>query len=309
MQTDALQTPVAFFIFRRPDTTRRVFQAIAKAQPSRLLLVADGARADREAEAEACRQVIDIVSQVNWPCEVTQNFSQKNLGCRERMISGISWVFSLVEEAIILEDDCLPDPSFFRYCQELLDRYRDDGRIAFISGCNMVEKSTKITDSYFFSQTAGIWGWATWRSKWSLYDRRLSDWPKLKQEDILAELLERPEFVTFWTEIFDTMHDGTGPDTWDYQWVYTLFKHGLLSIVPRVNLVANIGFGEGATHTVQVDSRFMGSSRSMEFPLKHPASFIPMRRLDRLRFEGMLPPSIPRRIANRVHQVTNKLFH
>src|ERR1700735_5608959 len=124
METDGLQTPVAFFVFKRPGTTRRVFDAISRARPAKLLIVADGARTGKEGEVEACRQVRDIVSRINWPCEVIQNFSETNLGCQERMISGIDWVFSQVEDAIILEDDCLPNPSFFHFCQELLERYK-----------------------------------------------------------------------------------------------------------------------------------------------------------------------------------------
>jgi hypothetical protein len=309
MQTEALQTPVAFFVFKRPHTTRRVFEAISKARPTKLLLIADGPRADREGEMEACREVREIVARVDWPCEVTRNFSEKNLGCGERMISGLNWVFTQVEDAIILEDDCLPDLSFFPYCQELLEKYRGDDRIAYISGSNMVEKHTKIADSYFFSQAGGIWGWATWRSEWGRYDRHLSDWPTLKAENKLAEVFDRSQLRKFWTNIFDRMHDGTGPDTWDYQWFYTGLKNSSLTIVPKVNLVSNIGFGEGATHSTDVDPRYTVPSRSMQFPLRHPLSFITMRTLDRPRYQDMLPPSIGRRVLNKARKILRRLTH
>jgi|WetSurMetagenome_2_1015567.scaffolds.fasta_scaffold02779_2 hypothetical protein len=303
MQTEALQTPVALFVFKRPDTTRRVFEAISKVRPARLLLIADGPRQDKEGEAEACRQVRDIVTRVDWPCEVFKNFSESNLGCQERMISGLNWVFSLVEEAIILEDDCLPDLSFFPFCQELLEKYRGDSRIAYISGDNLVHRYTKIADSYFFSRIGGIWGWATWRSEWQRYDRNLRDWPKLREEKILAEVFDQPEAVTLWTNIFNLMHENRGPNTWDYQWVYTNLTNNSLSIVPKVNLVANIGFGEGATHTTKVDPRFTISAHSIELPLKHPSSFIPLRSLDRFRIQDMLPPSIVQRILGKIHRI------
>ena len=303
MQTEALRTPVAFFVFKRPETTRRVFEAISRARPAKLLLIADGARQDRAGELEACRQVRDIVARIDWPCQVLQNFSDKNLGCGERMISGLNWVFSQVEDAIILEDDCLPDLSFFRFCQELLERYRDDDRVAYISGSNMVERHTRIADSYFFSQIGGIWGWATWRSEWRRYDRHLTDWPKLRQERKLGEVFDRPKVVKFWTETFDRMHEGNGPDTWDYQWFYTGLKNNSLIVVPSVNLVANIGFGEGAAHTTESQPLYMIPARSMGFPLRHAPSLIPMRSLDRPRVQDMLPPSIGRRIWKKARRV------
>jgi len=150
MQTEVLQTPVALFVFKRPETTRRVFEAISKARPAKLFLIADGPRPGRDGEEEVCSQVRDIVSCVDWQCEVFKNFSEANLGCQERMISGLNWVFSLVEEAIILEDDCLPDSSFFPFCRELLERYRGDSRISYISGTNLVEKYLKTADSLLF---------------------------------------------------------------------------------------------------------------------------------------------------------------
>ena len=303
MQAEAFQTPVALFVFKRPDTTRRVFDVISRAQPKKLLLVADGPRQGRNAEAEACRQVRDIITGVDWPCEVLTNFAENNLGCRERMISGLDWVFSLVEEAILLEDDCLPDLSFFPFCQELLQRYRCDSRIAYISGCNLVEKHTNIPDSYYFSRIGGIWGWATWRSEWQRYDRELSDWPEIKSQQKLAEVLDEPKAVEFWTKIFDAMHENRGPDTWDYQWLYTALKNNSLTIVPRVNLIANIGFGEGATHTTQADDRFILPVSSLDFPLKHPSDLIPLRSLDLRRIQDMYPPSIFHRISKRLRRV------
>jgi hypothetical protein len=174
MQTEALQTPVALFVFNRTGTTSKVFEAIANVRPSRLLLIADGPRPGKAGETEACMSVREIVSRVDWPCEVSRDFADSNLGCQERMISGLNWVFSLVEEAIIFEDDCLPDPSFFRFCQELLERYRGDSRVASISGTNLVSEYSNTESSYFFSRLGGNWGWATWRSEWERYDRRYS---------------------------------------------------------------------------------------------------------------------------------------
>jgi hypothetical protein len=308
MEAKRIETPVAMFVFKRPDTTRRVFKAIANVRPARLLLIADGSRPGNAREAEACQQVRDIVARVDWPCEVSTNFAESNLGCQERMISGLNWVFSLVEEAIILEDDCLPDASFFPFCQQLLERYRGDGRIAYISGCNLVEKYLNTSYSYFFSQIGGIWGWATWRSEWQRYDRHLSDWPELRSEKMLSEIFDQPKAVAFWTRIFDAMHENRGPDTWDYQWFYTCLINNSLIAVSGVNLVTNIGFGQDATHTTAEDARFMLPAIPMGFPLRHPTSFIPLRSIDRRRVQDMFSAPLFYRILSKSRHVAARLF-
>jgi hypothetical protein len=281
MVSEPLRTPVALFVFRRLDTTRRVFDAISNVRPTKLLLVADGPRLDREGEVEACRLVREMLKGVNWPCEIHQNYSDTNLGCQERMISGLNWVFSQVDEAIILEDDCLADSSFFFFCQELLERYRGDQRVASISGTNLVEKFLKTDASYYFSQIGGNWGWATWRAKWQHFDRHIVDWPTLKAERTLSEIFDEPKMVAYWSHNFDKMHENNGPSAWDYQWLYAHFKNHALAIVPSVNLVANIGFGLDATHTTLTDDRLSPPVGVMKFPLRHPSSFVPLRSIDR----------------------------
>lgn len=307
MHQCAVQVPVALFVFRRPDTTRRVFEAIARSRPTKLLLVADGPRQDREGETEACREVREIVSRVDWPCEVFKEFSDRNLGCQERMISGLDWVFSSVEEAIILEDDCVPDPTFFLFCQELLERYRGDSRIGSISGTNFVEKHVSTDASYFFSQIGGNWGWASWRSEWQRFDRHLRDWPKLKAEGMLSEIFDQPKTVAYWTQIFDRMYQNNGPSAWDYQWLYAHLKNNALAIVPCVNLVANIGFGLDATHTTQVDDRLVPPIKVMEFPLRHPTSFVPLRSVDR-KLQQLYFAPYPLRVLRRLRRIAKTLI-
>jgi hypothetical protein len=307
MQTKTFETPVAFFVFNRPHTTRSVFEAIAKIRPARLLLIADGPRPDKAGEAEACQQVREVVGRVDWPCDVSTDFAASNLGCKERIISGLDWVFSLVQEAIILEDDCLPDLSFFSFCQELLERYRGDNRVASITGTNLVERYLNTEDSYYFSQLGGIWGWATWRSEWQRYDRHLEDWPKLKEDKMLSEIFDHPKAVTYWTEIFDAVHGNRGPNTWDYQWFYTRLKNNALNIIPRVNLVSNIGFGLDATHTVEVDSRLIQPTKTIEFPLRHPSSFIPLRSVDHHQLDLSWAPSL-QRASGKIRRIAKRLI-
>lgn len=293
-------TPVVLLVFNRPRTTRLVFDAIAKARPAQLLVVADGPRRNRVGEADLCRQVRAIVERVDWPCEVQTNFAAENLGCRERVISGLNWVFSLVEEAIILEDDCLPDPTFFPFCQQLLARYRGDSRIAMISGDNFVARHYRGDSSYYFSRMAHIWGWATWRSAWRMYDRQLERWPEIRQANLLREIFDSRRIAAYWTNIFDHMHADTGPNTWDYQWAYTILVNNALSVTPRINLVENIGFGAEGTHTAAVDSNMSIAARPMEFPLRHPIAILPSRMLDRRDQMQSLPDSVPMRAIKRL---------
>ena len=272
-----LETPVALIVFNRPEQTKRVFTAVAAARPARLLLIADGPRPDRKGEQELCDEVRRIVSAVDWPCKVETNFAKENLGCRRRVISGLDWVFSLVEEAIILEDDCLPDPSFFPFCAELLNRYRNRCEVALIAGCNPLEKRYPFKYSYSFSTMPMIWGWATWRRVWQNYDEHLKAWPEIKSDGLLNLIFPNEKIVMYWTEIFDGLYDGTGPNTWDYQLVYTCLIRNWLTIVPRRNLIENIGVGPDATHTRRADPGLTIPARPIGFPLQHPAAVIPWR--------------------------------
>lgn len=297
-----LETPVAFMVFNRPDTTRRVFAAIAAARPSRLLLIADGARANRPGEAERCQLVRQIVTAVDWPCKVDTNFAAENMGCRRRVVSGLNWVFSLVEEAIILEDDCLPDPSFFPFCTEMLERYRDESRVGVIYGYNALENIVPRTYSYLFSRMVGPWGWATWRRAWKEYDENLRSWPQMKADGLLQRILPDQRSIAYWTRILDGMHDGTGTDTWDYQWIYTTWAKDWLCIVPTLNLIRNIGFGPEATHTHGTDPGpyLSRPAHTMSFPLRHPPAITEWRSHIVEMQRRIYAPSILRRVQRRL---------
>lgn len=242
----SLSTPVAFLIFNRPELTKTVFEAIRQAQPQKLLVIADGPRFPEE--AEKCQKTREIINQVDWQCEVLTNFSENNLGCKQRISSGLNWVFSEVEEAIILEDDCLPAPSFFEFCQNLLERYRDDERIMHISGNNFQDSQSRNTFSYYLSKYTHVWGWASWRRAWKHYDVTLKTWPEYKKSSIIASICESVYEQKYWTDIFENVFNNA-IDTWDYQWLYTCWFQSGLSVLPNSNLVSNIGFGSDATHT------------------------------------------------------------
>jgi hypothetical protein len=266
-----LTTPVVFLVFNRPDLTERVFKRIAAAKPSTLLLVADGPR--NENDVDACAQVRKIVSRVDWECNVLQNFAETNLGCKQRVASGLDWVFSQVEEAIILEDDCLPSCSFFYFCQILLERYRNDQRVFMISGNNFQFGIDRTKDSYYFSRYAEIWGWATWRRAWHYYDVTMQSWPAFKSAGCMSWVFEHPEERAYWEPYFQGCYDGK-IDTWDYIWFYTCLRQSGLTILPRVNLVSNLGFGPNATHTFDTQSRFANMPAEELREIKHPQNLI-----------------------------------
>jgi hypothetical protein len=274
-----LDTPVALFIFNRVEKTERVLGAIRQARPKRLLVVADGPRPDREGEAERCRQARDLLKSVDWPCKIEINFSEVNLGCGRRMSSGVSWVFDRVPEAILLEDDCLPVPGFFRFCAELLERYRDDMRIGMVTGNCFLPAELPCPNSYYFSRYPHIWGWASWRRAWKLYDFEMASLSADTQGDFL-DCFERREAGKFFYDRCQSIKAGQ-LDTWDFQVVYSFRVNTLLSIHPSRNLVSNIGFGEGATHTFDSTSpRANLPTYEPDYPLRHPETTKPWRRAD-----------------------------
>lgn len=243
-----VESPVAFFIFNRPLTTARVWQAIANARPKTLLIVGDAAREGKAGEAEKVAAARKIVEQVDWPCRVVKNYAGTNMGCKRRISSGLKWVFDEVSEAIILEDDCLPDPSFFSYCDELLDRYRNDERVFSVSGARLNPPRPNARASYYFSKYFACWGWASWRRSHAKYDVQMSDWPEFRDQGQLAKFADLPDEAWFWPKKLNRVYEG-GIDTWDFQWQYAAWRQGAMHVIPAVNLVANIGFSSDGTHT------------------------------------------------------------
>ncbi len=243
-----LDTPVAFIVFNRPEQTRQSFAAIRKARPKTLFIISDGARSERPSEAALVAQSRQIAENCDWPCEVTRFYSDINLGCAKRVSSGITAVFEQVERAIILEDDCVPNQTFFRFCSELLERYQDDTRVMAISGDNFQSGNDDSTDSYYFSKYLHCWGWATWRRAWQHYEGTLAAWPDFRDSEDLAALCHSLREQDYWTRIFNRVHAGE-IDTWDFTWLLACWMNHGLTALPTKNLVSNIGFGDNATHT------------------------------------------------------------
>jgi hypothetical protein len=301
----ALKTPVALMLFNRPDETSRVFNAIAEARPKTLLLVADGPRDHVAGESTRCKEARALLDRIDWPCEVHKNFSETNLGCRRRISSGIDWVFQNVEEAIFLEDDCLPDFTFFRFCEELLEQYRDDDRVMTITGGNYLFGGLRVPHSYYFSRIAHIWGWATWKGRWDqLYDINVSGWPEFRDAGKLQEIFDDPGVARKWHNIFETLHAGK-IDTWDYQLVFAALQHNKHVVVPGVNLIHNIGFTPDATHSVEEASPYAEMpTQPMKFPLSHPNAVRFNKRADRIDQNPFTPStSLPVRLARKLQSL------
>jgi hypothetical protein len=291
-----LETPVALIIFNRPETTARVLAEIARARPRRLLVVADGPRADRAGEADRCAAARAVIDRVDWDCEVLRNYSDVNLGCGRRPATGISWVFEQVEEAIVLEDDCVPHPTFFRYCEELLRAYRDDERVMHVGGSGF-QRGAAGPYSYFFSRHYPSWGWASWRRAWRHFDMSLRLWPGLRPGPWLADVLGDDRLVEHWRTMFDRTHAAGGDVSWwDFQWTFACWSQSGLSILPYVTLVSNIGFGPDATHTRRPSDPIANlPATEMAFPLRHPPYVLRDRDADGIFADQVIVPYLRRR--------------
>jgi hypothetical protein len=282
------QTPVAFIIFNRPEITKMVFQKIREAQPTKLLVIADGPRQDRPDDIEKCALTRDIIKHVDWNCEVLTNFSDTNMGMGRREATGMDWIFSEVEEAIILEDDCLPTSSFFSFCEVLLATYRNDKRIMLISGGNFQNGISRTTYSYYFSKYPLTWGWASWRRAWHYYDYGMKSWPEFKLSGLLKFVCEDLDEQKYWTGIFDLMHrDPLKINTWDYQWVYACFAESGLCVTPDKNMISNIGFGGDSTNFKnEDDSHNLAKLPVFEiWDIKHPPFIVQNKEADLYDFE------------------------
>ena len=303
-----VKAPVVLTVFRRPATVAKVFQQIRKVKPSQLFIIADGPRKDIPGEADLCQQALAVVDKVDWDCQVHRNCSDINLGPRRRLVSGFSWVFEEVEKAIILEEDCLPHWTFFRYCDELLDRYATDTRVSTISGDNFIGSSYDKTDSYYFSAYTCLWGWATWRRAWAYYDPTLASWQELRKTNWLRKRLSNDEAYEYWRIAFDSIYRlGEMFDNWDLQWTFASWLQNGLCVTPNCNLVSNIGFGPDANSGVMETPLGNIPVQAMEFPLRHPTTLAPDIEADiylqRFAYGPPPPIDLKQRVKNAIYDV------
>ena len=263
-----MNIPVVLIVYKRTETTRRVFEVIRKVRPSKFYLVADGPK--NISQKKICDEVIRIVEKgIDWECNYIKIQSDFNLGLARRVQTGLDEVFSMEKNAIILEDDTLPDPSFFKFCEELLNKYKDNESVAHISGCNLHPEVFIGNSSYCFSSIINIWGWATWARAWKHFDLQMPSWEKEHKNQFLQNWCGSRETLKHTRKMFDLHCNNTAPWTWDYQWVYSCWKMNGLSIIPANNLVSNIGIGPDSTHTHSKaqSEPFPPIKRKLQFPL------------------------------------------
>lgn len=242
--------PVLFLIFNRPETTFEVFAAIRQYQPQKLYIGADGPRKNNISDTERCNAVRKITELIDWQCEVHRLFQSENLGCRYAPSTAITWFFEQEEKGIILEDDCLPSPDFFRFCENMLERYANDEQVMHIGGTNFQDGIKRGNGDYYFSDIPHIWGWATWRRAWQYYDVEMTDFPNYLASGKNALRIPFSSYYRWRTLVFfrETWKKSKWFVTWDCQWHYTLAKRNAKAIIPNYNMISNIG-GTG-THKV-----------------------------------------------------------
>lgn len=281
-----MTTPLLLLVFNRPDYTQKLIDALAIVKPSSIFVVADGPRINVDGETERCSEVRKIVTNLPWKCRITTLFREENLGCGQSVGQGITWFFEQVEEGIILEDDCIPHPSFFTFCTELLERYRDNESVVHIGGCNFQNGKKRGSADYYFSIYNHIWGWATWRRAWQHFEFDIN--PAGTEE--MRNFVKPRAAWNYMQHQFEMVMNGT-INTWDFRWTYACWKQRGLSVVPNVNLVKNIGFGEGATHTRGTDIRLSNLQiQAIHSPLNHPKKLELNRQADRFTHRYIFEP-------------------
>ncbi|GAB3931392.1 hypothetical protein [Larkinella terrae] len=271
-----LDIPVLFILFNRPRHARQVLDQIRLAQPQQLYVAIDGPRPDRPADSEQVAQCIALLEEIDWPCEVHRLIQPRNLGCKRGVSTAIDWFFGQVEMGIILEDDCLPDPTFFSFCRENLLYHQHNPGVMHITGVNFQHGQWHGDGSYFYSKICHVWGWAGWSRAWQKYDVNMTTYPEFRQLNLIKSLFTDPKVQQYWNEAFDGVFSGQ-IDTWDYQWCYAIWINYGLCICPNQNLISNIGFDENATHTKKDTELTANRPLQPLTEIVHPRFFIENR--------------------------------
>lgn len=274
------KTAVVLFIYKRSNNLPSICKILRSLKIEHVFIIADGAINQRDQEiVDKTRR--ELENNINWGCDVQKNYSDINLGLKERFRTGINWVFEHTDRAIFIEDDCIPDPSFFAFCDELLEKYQDDERIISIAGNNFQPEKNQSKDSYYYSRYPHVWGWATWKRVWDQYDSDIMDWPKLRDSGWLDKIFPNRFIIRkFWTYIFDRLH-ASKINTWDYQLTYLSLKNSGFNIIPSVNLVSNVGYGAEATNIKQKNKTIAVPAKKITLPLKHPNNVVYNDRADK----------------------------
>lgn len=287
-------TPILLTIFNRPEETQQVFNQIRLIKPKFLFIAADGPRPGRSTDTELCAETRRIVEQIDWDCELKTLFRDSNLGCGFAVCSAISWFFEQVEAGIVLEDDCLPEISFFSFCSELLIKYKNDETVFLISGTNMQNGIKRGEASYYFSNYPITWGWASWRRAWSHFVYDIPDMNAMLKSGVLDQVFQYRGEKSFWSrKLMRVMTEKK--NIWDYQWWLAIWKNKGLTITPNINVIMNLGFRKCGSHAFLTDrTREPQISEPIQFPLIHPSDKTVNVVADRFMYKNAFSHSIPR---------------
>lgn len=287
-----MNCPVVIIFFNRPDLLKKCIDQVRKVAPNKVFLVADGPREGNHSDQEKCQEAKEVARRsVDWPCQIFENFSETNLGCGQRPATGISWAFEHVDRAIILEDDCMADPSFFAYCENLLEYYSETPEVMTISGTNNGIHSGK--ESYYFSNIPLIWGWATWRRAWKHFDYSMTGSEDLPTTE-LAKMFDDNSIADQWKDKIQRHKNRR--DVWDFCWTYASLKRNGMSIIPNKNMVSNIGFGDDATHTGNIR---VAPLQAIKLPLIHPEAVSTSPKIQRKLYLKTYHPTNWKRVIKR----------
>jgi hypothetical protein len=276
---NGFKTGILFIVFNRPDFTKEVFETLKVLKPERLYIASDGPRShvkDDAVKVENTREY--LLSNIDWDCDVKTLFRKENMGCGKNVKLAIDWFFENEDNGIILEDDCVPVPSFFQFCEELLDKYADDDRVGMISGANHLTNYYDLEDSYLFSKSFTSWGWATWRRAWKFMDHDMT-WLESNKMPIIKNISYSRISHSHWKNAIYKVENKLA-DAWDYQWYFSMSGQNQLCIFPQKNLICNIGWGDDATHTIGKGKQSYTNVDDINFPLKHPEFVMPDRKYD-----------------------------
>lgn len=260
-----MNTPVTIIIYNRYKNTIKLFDVLKKIEPSQLFVIADGPKENDVEDEKNIMQTRSILDSIDWDCNVTKIYREHNLGLEKNITLGLNEVFSNVQETIILEDDCIPNESFFQFCTELLKHYKDNKEIVQISGTKYIPNEIRY-HSYYYSKYSIEWGWATWKDRWERYDALMEGWPNMRKKKDFRDLFSSNKTYKYWRYIFDNCYKGN-INSWAYKWLYNnLIEHGY-SIIPSVNLVENIGVGINSTNTFLSNKKIIQQVKTINYPL------------------------------------------
>jgi|SaaInlStandDraft_4_1057021.scaffolds.fasta_scaffold03555_3 hypothetical protein len=265
-------TPILFLIYRNPDLTKKTFKKIKELRPPILYIAADGPTDNEKIKSE-CIKTREITEDIDWDCKVYRRYLDKNKGCKIAVSSAISWFFQKEECGIILEYDCLPNRSFFTFCENMLEKYSDNSKVMHIGGSNGQDGIIRGDGSYYFSAITGIWGWATWRRAWSYYDNNAEGFERFALEKNINRIFTKRYTRKYWLKRFNDVYLGVNNSSWGIPWAFSVMNEDGYCITPNVNLISNIGFGDMATHAFDINSPFYKVALEDIINIKHPSVF------------------------------------